>query len=94
MEDQYRPTRFVALFASTLQAYTESTGISLAEHPLALQLQNYHSVEVITALLQDQTRMSSNFRENVRLEGSTRAIPNLSTLSITAPLDWAIDLVS
>ena len=59
------------LFASTLQAYTESTGISLAEHPLALQLQNYHSVEAITALLQDQTQMSSNFGENARLEGST-----------------------
>jgi len=48
MGDHYRPTRFRALFAATLQAYTKSTGISLAEHPLTLQLQKCHSVESIT----------------------------------------------
>jgi hypothetical protein len=95
MDDPHGPTRFGALFASTLQAYTESTGISLAEHPLTLRLQNYHSVEAITALLQGRTRTSSNFGENDRPEGSTKkATSILSTLSVSAPLDWAIDLVS
>ena len=94
MGDHDRPTRFRALFASTLQAYTKTTGISLAEHPLALQLQNCHSVESITALLQDQMRTSSDFGGNDRLEGSIKsAISILSTLSTTAPLDWAIGLV-
>lgn len=95
MDDPYGPTRFSALFSSTLQAYTESTGISLAEHPLTLQLQNYHSVEAITALLQDQTRTSRNFGENDRPEGSAKkATSILSTLSVSAPLDWATDLAS
>lgn len=94
MGDHDGPTRFRALFASTLQAYTKSTGISLAEHPLTLQLQNCHSVESITALLQDQMRTSSDFGENDRLEGSIKsAISILSTLAATAPLDWGIGLV-
>ena len=94
MGDHYRPTRFRALFAATLQAYTKSTGISLAEHPLTLQLQNCHSVESITALLQDQMQTFSNFGKNARLEGSIKSVVSiLSTLSGTTPLDWAICLV-
>ena len=94
MGDHHGPTHCGALFASTLQAYTKSTGISLAEHPLTSQLQSCHSIESITVLLQDQLRTSSGFRENDRLERSIkRAISILSTLSAAAPLDWAIGLV-
>ena len=95
MGDHYGPTRFCALFVSTLQAYTKSTGVSLAEHPLTLQLQTCQSVESITTLLQDQiVRTSSDFGENDRLEGSIKStISILSTISATAPPDWAIGLV-
>lgn len=95
IDDPYGPTRFSVLFSSILQAYTESSGISLAKHLLTLQLQNYHSVEAITALLQDQTRTSRNFGENDRPKGlAKKATSILSTLSVSAPLDWAIDLAS
>ena len=94
MGDHYGPTHFHALFASTLQGYKQNTGISLAEHPLTLQLQNCRSVESIASLMQDQIRTSSDFGENDRLGGSIKeALSILSTLSATAPLDWAIGSV-
>jgi hypothetical protein len=94
MGDHYGPTRFRALFASTLQGYKKNTGISLAEHPLTLQLQNCRSMESIASLMQDQMQTSSDVGENDRLIGSIKkAISILSTLSATAPLDWAIGSV-
>ena len=88
MDDQ---SRFRALFESALQAYENNTGITLAEHPLAIKVQNCCSVEFITTLLQDQIRASSAF---VRIMKSTKGIlSTLSTLSATTALDWAIGLV-
>ena len=77
-----------------MQEYTKITGISLAEHPLTLRLQDCHSVESIATILQDQIRTSDNFGENDRLEGSIKSATSiLSALSATAPLDWSIGLV-
>jgi hypothetical protein len=35
-------------FESALQAYQKKTGITLAQHPIAVNLQSCHSVEEIT----------------------------------------------
>ncbi len=81
-------TRFQALFESALQAYEQQTSITLAEHPLALQLQSCDSVESIIALLLDQTRSFSNFRESDRIIKSIKA-----TVSILNPLSVATSFV-
>jgi hypothetical protein len=84
-------SRFWALFESALQAYENNTGITLAEHPLAIKVQNCCSVEFVTTLLQDQIRASSSFD---RITKSIECIlSTLSTLSATTALDWAIGLV-
>jgi hypothetical protein len=94
MGDQSRSTRFRTLFESALQAYENKTGITLANHPLAVQLKSCSSVEAITALLQDQIGASSDSGVNDRImESIQNTISFLSTLSATTALDWAIDLV-
>jgi hypothetical protein len=94
MVDQSRFTRFRAVFDSALRAYKEKTGLTLAEHSLAMQLQSCTSVESITTLIQDQIRASSDFGGTDRIMdsiGSTISI--LSTVSATAAFDWAINMV-
>jgi len=94
MGDNSGSTNFRALFQSTLQGYEKNTGIDLVQHPLAIQIQNCHSVESITALLQDQTRASSDFgRKDRIIDPIKNIISIISTLSGTTALGWAIGLV-
>ena len=94
MDDQSRSTRFRALFDSALRAYEEKTGIMLAEHPLAEQLQGCPSVESITALIQDQIRAPSDFGGTDRIMNSVGStISILSTVSATTAFEWATDMV-
>jgi len=62
MAEQSGPTRFRGLFESALQAYEKKTGVILAQHPLAIQLQSCHSVEFVTTVLLDQAQIFSQFR--------------------------------
>ena len=64
MTDQPGPSRlhWQVLFDAALQDYETQTGIVLANHPLAEQLQNCHSVESVTAVLREQTQAFSEFR--------------------------------
>jgi len=49
--------QFQALLESSLQAYDEKpAGVSLTQHPLAIELENCDSVEAIAGLLQDQAQ--------------------------------------
>jgi len=89
MADQPGHTRFQALFDSALQAYEQKTSITLAEHPLAVQLQSCDSVESIIALLLDQARSFSNFRESDRIIKSIK-----TTISILNPLSVATSFAS
>jgi hypothetical protein len=84
MADQPGHTRFQALFESALQAYEQKTSITLAEHPLAVQLQSCDSVESIITLLLGQARSLSNFRESDRIIKSIK-----TTVSILNPLSVA-----
>jgi hypothetical protein len=94
MGDQTGSPRFQALFESALQAYEKNTGVTLAEHSLALQLQNCHDIQSITILLQDQARLFGDFRANdriMKLIESTVSI--LGTLSATVALGETVGLV-
>jgi hypothetical protein len=94
MGDQSRSTCFRALFGSALQAYEKKTGIPLAEHPLAVQLQSCLSVESVTVLVQDQALAFSEFLGKDRIMRSIRSIVSMiNTLSTTTSLGNTILLV-
>jgi hypothetical protein len=94
MDDQTGSNRIQALFDSALHAYQKNTGVTLAEHPLALQLQECHDVQSITSLLQNQARLFGDSRANdkvMKLIESTVSI--LGALSSTVALGGSIGLV-
>ena len=94
MDDLSGSIHFRMLFETALLAYEMTTGISLVEHPLTLQLQSCGSIESIAALLQDQIRGSSDLHVNIKIMNLIKSTTSiLSTLSTTAAFDWAIDLV-
>ena len=94
MSDQPGPSRLQVLFQAALQDYERQTGIPLAKHPLAEQLQNCDSVESVTAVLREQTQAFSNFRGRDKvMELLKNTVSVLYKLSATADLGQAIGLV-
>jgi hypothetical protein len=94
MTDQSVLSRFRTLFELALEDYEIKTKISLVEHPLAQKLENCHSVESTTALLQDQARTLGQFRGRDRIMKSIRSAASfLYKLSTTAVLVDGIGLV-
>jgi hypothetical protein len=94
MADHSASTRFRSLFESALAEYEKKTGITLAEHPLAIQLQSCHSIESTTALLQGQAQAFSKFRGRDRaIKSINNTLSILTTLSDTAILGDSIGLV-
>ena len=87
MSDQSGVSYFQVLFESALRDYERKTGITLANHPLAQQLQTCQSAESVTALLQEQARALSEFREsNKIMESLKNVVSVLSKISATAAL--------
>ena len=83
-----------ALFQSALQAYQKRTGVSLAQHPLAIKLQSCHTVEAITGLLQDQAQAFRHLQGSDKIMKSLKTtLSILSKLSSAASLADAFDLV-
>jgi hypothetical protein len=94
MADHLGSLHFQALFESALRAYQEKTSISLAEHPIAVQLQSCHSVESIFTPLQPETQAFSNFRESETIMKSIKTtVSKLTTLSASAFLGDVCGLV-
>jgi len=94
MTDQPASSPFRTLFESALEDYKIKTKISLEEHPLTQKLDNCHSVESITTLLQDQARTFGESRERDRIMESIRSIVSfLDKLSGTAALGDGLGLV-
>jgi len=94
MDDHSESTRFHALFESAFQAYKEKTGITLAEHPLAIQVQSCHSVESMTAIVQDQASAFNEFRGKNRLmKLVTKTLLILTILSAAIPTHATFGLV-
>jgi len=94
MAGQSGSTHCRTLFESALQTCEKKTGITLAQHPLTLQLQNCRSVESVVSFLQDQIPPSTDFGGSDRLMGSMRrTISILHNLGAAAALAWASDMV-
>ena len=87
MSLQSGSSRFGVLFESALQDYQKQTGMTLAEHPFAEQLQNYQSVESVTALLQGQAQTLGEFKGSDRIMKSLKSIASvLFSLSASTAL--------
>ena len=82
------------LFEAALQDYEMQTGIVLANHPLAQQLQNCDSVDSVTAILRVQTQAFSEFRRRDKIfKPLKNAVSVQHKLSSTADLGQPIGLV-
>jgi hypothetical protein len=95
MDDQSQSSRFQALFESALQDYQSQTGTTLADHPLAQQLQNCDSADSVTAVLQEKARALSEFRgdDGKTMKSLNRVVSVLYPLSASSALGDAIGLV-
>jgi len=87
MAHQSESARLRAFFEPALQAYEKRTGVSLAQHPLSIKLQNCDSVEAITGLFQDQARAFGDFQGSDKIMKSIR-----TTVSILSNLSSAHSL--
>jgi len=72
MAHQSESAGFQARFDPALQAYEKKTGVSLAQHPLAIELQSCDTVEAITALFQDQAQAFSDFQGSDKIMKSIK----------------------
>ena len=83
MTDQLGSARFQALLESALRDYEQTAGVTLAdrEDSLAIRLQNCHSIDDITTLLQDKTQAFNDLRQRDRIFKSIKA-----TVSILNPI--------
>ena len=94
MSDQPAVYDFQVLFESALRDYERQTGIALANHPLAEQLQTCQSAEPVIALLQKQLLAFGEFQENDKIMGSLKnVISALSKISATAALGQDFGMV-
>ena len=94
MTDQSVSSRLRTLFELALEDYEIKTKISLAKHPLAQELENCHSVESITTLLQDQARTFGEFQDRDRIMKSVKStVSFLYKLSATTSLGDNIGMV-
>jgi hypothetical protein len=94
MADHSGSAHFRAIFGYALGAYEKKAGVTLAEHPLAVQLQSCQSVESIIVVLQGQVQAFGEFRGIDRLMKSVRnTVSILTTLSTSASLGECYDLV-
>jgi hypothetical protein len=84
MANQSGSVSFQTLLESALLQYEKNTGVTLAKHPLALQLQSCNSVEDFDKLLQDEVK---DVRENERITKSMKTI-----VSILTPLNSVASL--
>ena len=94
MTDQSASLPLQALFELALKDYETMTAVSLAEHPLAQKLDDCHSIQSITTLLQDQARPLGEFRGRDRIMKSIRStVSFLYKLSGTTALGDSIGVV-
>ena len=94
MADQSRTSRFRAQFEYALLGYQRKTSVTLAEHSLAIRLQNCYSVESVIRLLKNEARAFSDLPgSDIIMNSIERTVSILSAISATLSLDEAIDLV-
>jgi hypothetical protein len=83
------------LFDAALQDYRDKTGNTLADHPIAKQLETCEYVNSITAILQEQARGFREFTENdgKLMKALNSSVDVLCSPSISSALNEAIGLV-
>jgi hypothetical protein len=93
MSDHSGSAHLRVLYEASLQEYEKQTDITLANHPLAGQLQHCDSVESVTAILREELRAHSEFRDGDRIIKLLNSIVSvLCTLSATVNLDLSFSL--
>lgn len=80
MADQSASPRFHALFVSALQAYEKKTGVTLAQYPLAVQLQSCLSARDVTILLQSRAHAFSDCHATDKIMKSIKIIVSILAL--------------
>jgi len=93
MTDQSGSPRIQILFESALQAYEKKTGVTLAQHPLAQQLQGSQSTQEIITILQGQVQAFDEFRRDKIIKSIKATVSILNPLSAAASLPDAFGLV-
>jgi len=94
MSEQSGPSRLRALFEAALEDYEKQTGIALAKHPLAEQLQNCVSVESVTQVFREQTQAFSELRGRDKIMKLLKnSVSVLYKLTATANFGQDIGLV-
>jgi fungal STAND N-terminal Goodbye domain len=93
MTDQLGSSDSRVLFETALQDYEKQTGIALAKHPLAEDLQNCDSVESVTAVLHEQTDAFSEFRGKERTSKLLKNVVSVLYKLAGADFGQAISLV-
>jgi hypothetical protein len=94
MSDQSGSSRLQGLFETALHYYEKQTGIALAEHPLAGQLQDCDSVDSFTVVLHKQTQALNEFRGRDKImKPFKNALSVLYKLSAIANLGQDFGLV-
>ena len=88
MGDRSGSSRLQALFETALRDYKQETGITLAEHPLAKQLENCYSADSIITVLQTQAQAFVESRGGHRIPTSIKI-----TVSFLDGLSAAVDAV-
>lgn len=86
---------FESLFQSALKEYENQTGVDIAKHPFAAQLECCDSVESITQALQDQAEAFVKFRGNDKVTTLIKnSVQILHRLSATVAHGETIGLVT
>jgi hypothetical protein len=94
MADQLGSAPFQPLFQSALEDYGKNTGVRLAQHPLAVDIQSCQSVDDITTLLQRRAQAFNDFQERDRMMRAIKVIVSILTpLSDVASLADAVGVV-
>ncbi len=83
MDIESRSARFGALFEAALQAYEKKTDITLADHPLAVQLHNCRSIESIATVLLGEAQAFKEFRGSERVMKSIKSIVTTFSTALT-----------
>jgi len=82
MSNQSESSRFPELFESALQDYEQKTKIKLDKHPLAEKLEQCHTIEGITRLLQEQAgTLVGSDKIMKSIEGTVRALHKISGMA-------------
>ena len=94
MSQPSSPSSFQDLFNTALGDYQIQTGIRLADHTFAKQLEACNSVDSVTAILQEQAQIFREFRDDGKfMKPLKSSVEVLYTLSNSTILGQGIGLV-